>query len=221
MPCRRRVGSDLDRSPILGPTVTETGRLETFADGVFAIAITLLVLAIRLPAPEEPLGPALIRQWPEFAGYVVSFLTIGIMWINHHSVFRQLGEVDHRFLFINLGLLMCISFVPFPTTLLADYAWGGDGEAAALTYGITLTITALFFNLLWRYAAWNNRLIRQGANPQEVDGISRAYLPGPFMYGGATLVALVSPEASAALYLAVAVFYVGSSSFFGREEAAL
>jgi len=143
------------------------------------------------------------------------------MWINHHTVFRQLGEVDHRFLFINLGLLMCISFVPFPTTLLADYAWGGDGTSAALAYGITLTITAIFFNLLWRYAAWNNRLIRDDADPQEVDGISRAYLPGPFMYGLASVVALLSPEASAALFLAIAVFYVGSSSFFGREEAAL
>jgi uncharacterized membrane protein len=201
----------------------EKSRLEAFSDGVFAIAITLLVLEIVVPHIEEPgeLGQAILDLWPSYLAYATSFLTIGIMWINHHTVFRQLGEVDHRFLFINLGLLMCISFVPFPTTLLADYAWGGNGEAAALTYGITLTITALFFNLLWRYAAWNNRLIRYDADPREVDGISRAYLPGPFMYGGATLVALVSPEASAALYLAVAVFYVGSSSFFGREETAL
>jgi TMEM175 potassium channel family protein len=201
----------------------EKSRLEAFSDGVFAIAITLLVLEIVVPHIDEPnaLGPAILDLWPSYLAYATSFLTIGIMWTNHHSVFRQLGEVDHRFLFINLGLLMCISFVPFPTTLLADYAWGGNGEAAALTYGITLTITALFFNLLWRYAAWGNRLIREDADPQEIDGISRAYLPGPFMYGAATLVALVSPEASAALYLAVAVFYVGSSSFFGREEVAL
>jgi len=201
----------------------EKSRLEAFSDGVFAIAITLLVLEIVVPHTEEPgeLGQAILNLWPSYLAYATSFLTIGIMWINHHSVFRQLGEVDHRFLFINLGLLMCISFVPFPTTLLADYAWGGNGEAAALTYGITLTITALFFNLLWRYAAWNNRLIRDDADPREVDGISRAYLPGPFMYGLASVVALLSPEASAALFLAIAVFYVGSSSFFGREEAAL
>jgi uncharacterized membrane protein len=201
----------------------EKSRLEAFSDGVFAIAITLLVLEIVVPHLEEPgeLGQALLDLWPSYLAYATSFLTIGIMWINHHTVFRQLGEVDHRFLFINLGLLMCISFVPFPTTLLADYAWGGDGTSAALAYGITLTITALFFNLLWRYAAWNNRLIRDDADPQEVDGISRAYLPGPFMYGLASVVALLSPEASAALFLAIAVFYVGSSSFFGREERAL
>jgi uncharacterized membrane protein len=200
----------------------ETTRLETFSDGVFAIAITLLVLEIAVPHLEQPgqLGQALLDLWPSYIAYATSFMTIGIMWVNHHSVFRQLGETDHRFLLINLGLLMCISFVPFPTTLLADYAWGGNGESAALAYGITLTITALFFNLLWRYAAWNGRLLRADADQREVSGISRAYLPGPFMYGGATLIALVSPEASAALYLAVAVFYVGSSSFFGRSEAA-
>jgi uncharacterized membrane protein len=200
----------------------EKGRLEAFSDGIFAIAATLLVLEITIPHLEEPgeLGQALLDLWPSYLAYATSFLTIGIMWVNHHSVFRQIGETDHRFLFINLGLLMLIAFVPFPTILLADYAWGGNGEAAALTYGITLTITALFFNLLWRYAAWNNRLLRPDADPVEVSGISRAYLPGPFLYGGATLVALVSPEASAALFLAVAVFYVGSSSFFGRQEPA-
>jgi uncharacterized membrane protein len=201
----------------------EKSRLEAFSDGVFAIAITLLVLEITVPHLEEPgeLGQALKDLWPSYLAFATSFLTIGIMWINHHSVFRQLGEVDHRFLFANLGLLMCISFVPFPTTLLADYAWGGNGTAAAVAYGVTLTITALFFNLLWRYAAWNRRLIREDADPREIDGISRAYLPGPFMYGLATVVAFLSAEASAALYLAIAVFYVGSSSFFGREEAAL
>lgn len=199
----------------------EKSRLEAFSDGVFAIAITLLVLEIVVPHAEHPgeLGRAILDLWPSYLAYATSFLTIGIMWINHHTVFRQLGEVDHRFLLINLGLLMCISFVPFPTTLLADYAWGGNGEAAALTYGATLTITALFFNLLWRYAVWNHRLISPDADPQEVSGISRAYLPGPFMYGLATLVALLSPEASAALYLAIAAFYVGSSSFFGDEQA--
>ena len=200
----------------------EKGRLEAFSDGVFAIAITLLVLEIAVPHVEEggDLGQALLDLWPSYLAYATSFLTIGIMWVNHHTLFRQIEKPDHRFLFINLGLLMLVSFVPFPTTLLADYAWGGDGQAAALTYGATLTITAIFFTLLWRYAAWDDRLLRSDVDPQEVSGISRAYLPGPFMYAGATVVAFVSPEASAALFLAVALFYVGSASFFGSEEAA-
>ena len=201
----------------------EKGRLETFADGVFAIAATLLVLEIAVPhlVHGGDLGAALLDLWPSYLAYATSFLTIGIMWVNHHTVFRQIREADQRFLYLNLGLLLLIAFVPFPTTLLADYAWGDEGRAAALTYGITLTITAVFFNAIWRYAIWDRRLLRHDADPKEVSGITRAYKPGIPLYTGATLVALVSPRASAALYLAIALFYMISSSFFGREEAAL
>ena len=84
----------------------EKGRLEAFSDGIFAIAATLLVLEITVPHLEEggSLGRALLDLWPSYLAYATSFLTIGIMWVNHHSVFRQIGETDHRFLFINLGL---------------------------------------------------------------------------------------------------------------------
>src|SRR4029078_8422995 len=103
-------------------------------DAFFALGITLLVLEIVVPPLEEPgeFGQALLDLWPSYLAYATSFLTIGIMWINHHTVLRQLGEGDHRFLLTNRGLLMCISFLPFPTTLLADYAWGGEGTSAAL-----------------------------------------------------------------------------------------
>jgi TMEM175 potassium channel family protein len=200
----------------------EKTRLEAVSDGIFAIAATILVLEITVPHLEEPgeLGNALRSLWPSYLAYATSFLTIGVMWVNHHTVFRQLREADLRFLYLNLGLLMMIAFVPFPTTLLADYAWGGNGRDAALAYGITLTITALFFNALWRYASSGSRLLRPDADPWVVTGISRSYLPGPFLYGGAALVALASPKASAALYLAITLFYMISSSFFGRGETA-
>jgi TMEM175 potassium channel family protein len=201
----------------------EKGRLETFADGVFAIAATLLVLEITVPelGPDESLGDALLDLWPSYLAYATSFLTIGIMWVNHHTVFRQIREADLRFLYLNLGLLLCVAFVPFPTTLLADHAWGDEGRAAALAYGITLTITAVFFNAIWRYAIWDRRLLRHDADPKEVSGITRSFNPGIPLYAGATLVALASPRASAALYLALALFYMVSSSFLGREEEAL
>ena len=201
----------------------EKSRLETFADGVFAIAATLLVLEIAVPhvTHDGSLGDALLDLWPSYLAYATSFLTIGIMWVNHHTVFRQIREADLRFLYLNLGLLLLVAFVPFPTTLLADYAWGDEGRAAALAYGITLTITAVFFNAIWRYAIWDRRLLRHDADPREVSGITRAYNPGIPLYAGATLVAFVSPRASAALYLAIALFYMISSSFFGREEVAL
>jgi TMEM175 potassium channel family protein len=199
----------------------ETSRLETFADGVFAIAATLLVLEIAVPhvTDGQSLGQALLDLWPSYLAYATSFITIGIMWVNHHTVFRQIREVDLRFTYLNLGLLLLIAFVPFPTTLLADHAWGAEGRDAALAYGITLTITAVFFNAIWRYAIWNRRLLRADADPREVSGITRAYRPGIPLYASATLVAFVSPKASAALYLAIAFFYMISSSFFGQDEA--
>src|SRR5437588_4634467 len=120
-------------------------RLEAFADGVFAIAATLLIIDVGVPAQlHESLGRELLRLWPQYFAYAVSFLTIGIMSVNHHRLIRQIERVDERFLFLNLGLLACIAFVPFPTRVVAAFVRTDDGEAAALLYGITLTVTAVF-----------------------------------------------------------------------------
>ena len=102
--------------------MTDTSRLETFADGVFAIAITLLVLGIRIPAASDDLAKALAAQWPSFFAYVVSFLTIGIMWVNHHRMFTVNGRADHWFLMLNVLFLMGVAFVPFPTTVAPSAA---------------------------------------------------------------------------------------------------
>jgi hypothetical protein len=106
----------------------ETGRLEAFSDGVFAIAITLLVLEIAVPHVEHDasLTNALLDLWPSYFGYAVSFITIGVMWINHHHMFKDIERVDHGLLALNLLLLICISFVPFPTAVLAEYV--GEDE---------------------------------------------------------------------------------------------
>lgn len=134
--------------------MTETGRLETFADGVFAIAITLLVLGIVPPAPEEDLGPALVEQWPEFAAYVVSFLTIGIMWVQHHRLFTLIRRSNATFAMINVIFLMFVAFVPFPTDVLAQRLGSGVGAVgAALLYGGTMVGIAIMFNAIWLYAS--------------------------------------------------------------------
>jgi uncharacterized membrane protein len=196
------------------------GRLETFADGVFAIAATLLIIDVGVPSGStESLGRALLDIWPQYAAYAISFVTIGIMWVNHHRLIRQIERVDDRFLFLNLGLLACIAFVPFPTRVLAEFVRGDDGQAAALLYGITLTVTAVFFISVWLYASRGGRLLHPHADPKEVSGITRSYLPGSPMYATATLVAFVSPQASAALFGLIAAFYMVSSSFFGSAAA--
>jgi uncharacterized membrane protein len=200
------------------PRVT-SNRLETFSDGVFAIAATLLILNVDTQVGEDvrDLGDRLLHVWPSYVAYAVSFLTIGIMWVNHHTVMDQIGTVDRRFLFLTVGLLMCIAFVPFPTRLVAEHVREGGSEAATLLYGINMTITAVFFNAVWRYGS--GRLLHADADPRVVAGITRSYNPGPFIYGGATLVALVSPIASAVLYALIALFYVVESSFFARSAS--
>jgi uncharacterized membrane protein len=194
-----------------------TSRLEAFSDGVFAIAVTLLVLLFDVPKDGGTLSQALLHQWPSYLAYAVSFLTIGIMWVNHHDVMHQIGHADRTFLFLTILLLMCVAFVPYPTAIVAEFIRGSDREAAALFYGITLTTTAVFFNALWRYAVWNNRLIARDADPSVVKGITRSFRPGVPLYLGSTLVALVSPVASVALFAATALFYVVANSLLGRR----
>ena len=197
-------------------------RLETFADGVFAIAATLLILTVDGAVGGEgiDLGAELRHAWPAYVGYVVSFVTIGIMWLNHHTVMSLVERVDRRFLLANLGLLMCIAFVPFPTRLMAEHIRGAGAESAALAYGFTLTATAVFFNTVWFYASRGGRLLRADCDPRAVAGITRTYMPGPWIYLGATLVAFASPTASALLYLAIAALYVVESSVFGGRQTA-
>lgn len=196
------------------------GRLETFADGVLAIAATLLILNVDAQVSEHvsDLGRTLLEIWPSYVGYAVSFVTIGIIWINHHTLMSQIGKVDRLFLLLNVGLLLCIAFIPFPTRLVTEHFRSEGARAAALAYGITLTTTAVFFSALWFYASIGARLLREGHDPTTVKGITRSYLPGPWIYLAATLVAVVSPTVSVLLFAAIAAFYVLESSWFGRAR---
>jgi uncharacterized membrane protein len=196
-----------------------TGRLETFADGVFAIAATLLIIDVSVDVPGPDLGHALVHDWPQYAAYAISFLTIGIIWVNHHACFTQIARTDRRFLFINVGFLMCVAFIPFPTRLVAEHIRDDGARAAALAYGSTLTATAILFRVLWLYAAAGRRLIATDADQRVVSGISRSYVPGIPTYALATLVALWSPVAAVTMFAAIALFYVVESSIFGSATA--
>jgi uncharacterized membrane protein len=193
-----------------------TSRLEAFSDGVFAIAATLLILGVHEAG--GPLGHGLLHIWPSYVAYGVTFATIGIIWVNHHTVFAQVERVDRQFLLINVLFLMFVAFIPFPTGLVATHFHGEGLQSAALAYGATLTMTAVGFNALWFYAAKGQRLLKKDADARVVTGISRSYLPGPFIYLTATLVALASPIASVIMYVAITLFYVAESSFFGRSQ---
>jgi len=197
----------------------ETGRVQAFSDGVFAIAITLLILAVGIEQAiaEGELKDQLLDLWPAYIAYAVSFLTIGIMWVNHHAVFQHFARVDRPLLLLNILLLMFISFTPFPTRVVAEHAHNhADRKAAALLYGSTMTLTAICFFAVWMYGS--RRLLRPDADRREVSGITRSYLPGTPLYATATLLAFFSPIASLTMFGLLAVFYALSSSLFGRDE---
>jgi uncharacterized membrane protein len=196
----------------------ETGRVEAFSDGVFAIAITLLILAVGFEQAiaKGGLKVQLVHLWPAYIAYAASFVTVGIMWVNHQAVFRHFARVDRPLLLLNILLLMCISVTPFPTRVVAEHAQDdADRKAAAFLYGLTMTLTAICFFAVWIYGS--RRLLRADADRREVSGITRSYLPGAPIYATAMLISLVSPIVSLIMYGLIAIFYAISSSFFGRD----
>jgi TMEM175 potassium channel family protein len=197
----------------------QTSRVEAFSDGVFAIAVTLLILSVGIDsAPHGDLGTYLVDLWPAYLAYAVSFLTVGIMWVNHHLLFDNFATVDRPMLLLNILLLMLIAFVPFPTRIAAEFARSEvDRRNAALLYGITMTATAILFFALWMYGS--RRLLRADADPVVVSGITRSYLPGAPLYATATLLAFVSSIASLIMFAAIALFYALSAALFGRTES--
>jgi uncharacterized membrane protein len=191
--------------------IKETGRTEAFSDGVIAIAITLLVLEIRVPhlGAGQHLTDAIFDIWPSYLAYLISFAVIGIMWINHHRLFQHIKRVDTVFLALNTLLLMFITFINFPTALLAEYLQDADERrTAALLYSGTFTVTALVYNLVWRYASHNNRLLSPKADLKQVAAITQQYLYGPLFYLGAFLAAFISVPLSLAINFGLAVFFV-------------
>jgi uncharacterized membrane protein len=190
-------------------TTNDTARLEAFSDGVFAIAITLLVLEIRLPAGHAQLTRKLFETWPSYLGYLISFITIGIMWANHHAIFRLIARSTHGLVVGNLLLLLCVSFLPFPTTVLADHLrhGGADQTTATVFYSGSFILIAIGFQVLWRAAATNNRLIKPGCEEAAAQ-ITKSYRWGIPSYTVSTLVAFASVPASLALVGALALFWL-------------
>ncbi len=194
----------------------ETGRLEAFSDGVFAVAITLLVLNIRIPGIDLPpsklpddtnLWQALLNEWPMLAAYGTSFATIGVMWLNHHRLYIHIKRTNTVLILLNLLLLLIIVFIPVPTALLAEYLVKPDQHAAAIFYSGTFLVMACCFNILWRYASYHNRLLGKNADQRGVTAISRQYLFGPLLYLIAFGLAFVNTPASIILNFLLALFF--------------
>ena len=192
--------------------LAETQRIEAFSDGVFAIAITLLVLELKVPGVDEDaaLGAMLVAQWPHYIALLTSFATIGIMWLNHHRLFRLIRRVDHTLLVLNALLLLGVTVVPFPTALIATHLGHPGGRVAAAVYSGTFVFVAIAFNALWRYASSPRRkpsLLGPPHDSPEVRAVHRQYAFGPLIYLAAFLLGLGSPIAGVALDLGLALFF--------------
>ena len=184
------------------------GRLEAFSDGVFSIAITLLVLTIAQPQHFDRLAHDLIEQWPAYAAYVVSFTVIGIMWFNHHVVFSQIARVDRTVLFLNLLLLLTIAFLPYPTGVFGEALRRGEGTRdAAVAYSIVMSLNAYAWSAMWLYASARRRLLVE-TFPEEQRGLTTMlFSAGSVVYTLTIAIALVSAYACLAFHGALAVYY--------------
>jgi uncharacterized membrane protein len=198
----------------------ETGRTEAFSDGVFAIAITLLVLDIGIPASEfDDLWSAIFHEWPAYLGYATSFLTIGGIWLAHHGVFRRLRYANNRVMRVNLLLLMAVSFLPFPTRLVAEAIRDDSAERpAAIFYGVCLLVIAFLFSALWGAVVLDRDLLKPEVSDEEVHAILLATSPSIGFYTVTIAVAIVAPQVAALGYLLIAV--LGILRVHGDEVAA-
>jgi uncharacterized membrane protein len=184
----------------------ETARIEAFSDGVFAIAITLLILEIKVPsAGSGSLSLQLIRQWPSYFAFVISFAFIGIMWINHHRLFTHIKRSNNVLLFLNLLLLLGVTAVPFPTAVLAQNLSRSDQRTAAILYHGTYFAIAIFFNLLWGYAS--RHLLGNDVDGAAAGKISAQYALGPLLYLICIALAWVNVPLSLLLNIVLAVFF--------------
>lgn len=199
-----------ENQPIVG---LSTRRIEAFSDGVFAVAITLLVLEIHLPSitatAHDDIARQLLaglgKQWPTYVSYAFSFIIVGIYWVAHHNTFHYIKQSDRTLLWINILLMMCIVFIPFPTTLIGEYP---EQQISVVIYASTLVITGLVLQLLWWYATRNYRLVERTIDPQLVRRAMRRNLTGPLIYLLAIGVSFLNVEISLLVFVIVPVLYI-------------
>lgn len=187
-----------------------TSRITAFSDGVFSIAITLLVLNLRIPIgplSELPKGlpDQLGKQWPSLLSYILSFVIIGIYWVAHHNMFHYIKRSDRPFLWINILLLMCVAFIPFPAGLLGAYPLE---TISLIIYASSLILTNLMLSLLWWYATSNHRLVDQDIDPHFVRVVNRRNMTAPVVYAASIGLSFLSPLASLIVFFLFPLYYI-------------
>jgi uncharacterized membrane protein len=190
----------------------ETGRTEAFSDGVFAIAITLLVLELKVPhlpggGTVSSLARALADEWPSYTSFVISFFTILIMWANHHAMFNMVCRIDVPFLYANGFLLLMVTFIPFPTSVLATYLETPAAPMAGAFFAGTYVLLGVAFNLLWAAARYRG-LLRPDIPEAKIRTLTGKYRLGMPLYLIATVASFVSVYLAVGICAALAIFWV-------------
>ncbi len=193
----------------------ETSRIEAFSDGVIAIAITLLILEIKIPKAAE-LGSdrllfKLLQLWPGLLAFMMSFGMILVMWVNHHRIFRLVRTTDYPFLYWNGFLLLTITFVPFPTAVLAEHLKGAEAVTAASFYAGTMIVIAIAYDGLWFHLRRHPQLLLLSADRAEIEAITSQYRFGPAYYLGALVLAQFSVAACLGTCASLAIYFAFAS----------
>jgi uncharacterized membrane protein len=177
---------------------------------VFAIAVTLLILEVNVPETAfDNLWRGIVDQWPSYLAYVTSFITIGGLWLAHHGIFRRLQYANRPLMVINLLLLMAVSFLPFPTKLMAEAIESSNAErTAVIFYGGSLLVISGLFSALWGAVARDRHLLRQEVTEKEFNAIAIAATPNTGFYIGMIVLAVLAPRVAASGYLVIAVVAV-------------
>jgi len=186
------------------------GRVEAFSDGVFAVAITLLVLDLRIPSPGgRSVAHQLAGQWPEYVAYGVSFLVIGIIWVNHHVLIGKLARVDRPVLFLNLLLLFFVVLIPFPTAVVAQHLRGTswDAKVSVAFYNMVMEAMALAFSAIYAWAGRHHDPLDPSVDPARHASALRQFGLGTVAYLALVAVAFVSPVLAFAGDFVLAGFY--------------
>lgn len=207
-----RVAASLPDSTVVDADsqIADTSRIETFSDGVFAIAITLLVLELQPPhlTEGESLWSGLLDEWPQFGAYLTSFAILGIMWVNHHSLFRLIQRSDRPLMFLNLNLLLWTALLPFPTVLLAEYLLDDtiDAHIAAAVYSTNLTLAAIAFSAIWWHVL-RVSLVKHDMTPAQQRTSLLRFSLGTVFYAATIGLSFVSAPLTLLVQFLLAVYY--------------
>ncbi|MGH2406865.1 MAG: TMEM175 family protein [Candidatus Limnocylindrales bacterium] len=198
--------------------ISSTGRIEAFSDGVMAIAITLLVLDLKVPDEAQVsaagnLVAALLARWPAYLAYLTAFLTVGIIWLNHRSFVDKVNRFDDRLQWLNLALLLGVATLPFPTALMADYVAVGGPSASTATalYGLLAALMGLPWVFMWRHLRGHAELLEPPFGAAYAAKELRRASIGPLIFGLAVPIAIVVPVGALVFYISVAALYAITS----------